>query len=108
MISNDYLNDLKTKMIADYNRFMPATKPHHYEMQDEYAKGLSFEYGKKYIKIVQRGSAAGFIVNTDKDKQFPLGTLLKSASWASPARNFSRGSIFEEADRAAVRWTGVL
>lgn len=102
MISEDYLLNLKSAMIADYNR--PSLPDW---MRDEYAKSFKFVFGKKYIKIVVRGSCSGFIVNTDNDPDFQLGTLLKAASWAAPARNFSRGSIFDSADVAKVSWTGV-
>ena len=49
----------------DYNRFMPNNE----DMQKEFANGWSMRYGKKYIKIVNRNSAWGFIVNTENDKK---------------------------------------
>lgn len=61
-------------------------------------------YGKKYIKIVRKGSVWGFIVNTDTDKKFKKGDILKPAGWNGPARNFSRGNIF--AEHYTVDWAG--
>ena len=52
--------------------------------------------GKKYIKLVCDKSVHCFIVNTDTDKQFKYGDILKPASWNAPAKNFARGNIFAE------------
>jgi hypothetical protein len=47
---------------------------------------------------------AGFVVNTDNDKKFKKGDLLKPAGYAAPARNFARGNILEGGYMS--RWTG--
>ena len=58
----------------------------------------------KYIKIISNRSAWGFIVNTDDDKLFKKGDLLKCAGYAAPARNKARGNVLEGG--FAIRWTG--
>lgn len=93
------LEDLAAKMKADFYKDGCTLD---YEVE--------FYFGSKYIKIIKRwggGSVGGFIVNTHNDKQFPYGTLLKAASWKAPARNKSRGNIFEIADKK-IPWTGIL
>lgn len=86
-------------------------------MKADYAKtgftgdfDIEFEFGKKYIKIVEvkRGgtSVNGFVVNCHNDKEFPYGTLLKAACWKAPARNKSRGSVFE-LEGKQLPWTGI-
>ena len=42
--------------IEDYKKF--SFRP---EMEKEYAEGLSYKIGKKYIKIISSGSVWGFI-----------------------------------------------
>ena len=61
------------------------------------------KYGKKYIKIVRDNSVWGFIVNTDNDKLFKKGDILKAAGYNAPARNAARGNVFEN---YSVAWTG--
>jgi hypothetical protein len=48
----------------------------------------------------------GFVVNTDNDKKFKKGDILKAAGYAAPARNFPRGNILEGG--YTVRWTGAM
>jgi hypothetical protein len=63
------------------------------------------DFGSKYAKIVLNNSAHSFVVLTDNDKKFNKGDILKSASWAAPARNFSRGNVFN--DVLPNRWLGI-
>ena len=46
----------------------------------------------------------GFIVNTDNDKKFKRGDILKAAGFNTPARNAARGNILS--DDYTVQWTG--
>ena len=80
------------------------------EMEEDYADGLVYEYGSKYIKVISgkrnQSSVCLFVVNTDRDKKFRFGDILKPAGWAAPARNFARGNVFEEDGFNRVQWTG--
>jgi len=73
----------------------------------EYEGSIRYQAGSKYIKVIQRNSVHSFIVNTDKDKKFRKGDILKPASWAAPARNFARGNVLD-GDFSCIRWTSAL
>lgn len=63
-------------------------------------KPMRFKKGSKFIKILDNGSAWGFISLFDGEfKGAPIrkGDLMKAASWAQPAKH-SRGNIFEGTD----------
>lgn len=54
---------------------------------------FSLDFGPKFVKIVRRDgtgsrSVYGFVSHAD-------GRIWKAASWKAPAKNFSRGNIFE-------------
>ena len=98
---------------ADYAKFYESSLASGRTSQEyadqriaEFNSGLKVEYGRKFIRIVtERRSAHSFIALRDEGK-FKAGDILKSASWASPAKNFARGNIFAGTlDR--VQWTGV-
>ena len=76
------------------------------DSEKRYCDGLHYTVGQKYIKVIaESGGVSGFIVNTESDKKFRLGDILKPAGWQGPARNFSRGNVLERNfDR--LRWTG--
>lgn len=78
--------------------------PINIRMIEEFNEKIRFEVGRKYIKIIQDGSVWGFIVNTDNDKKFRKGDILKAASWATPARNAARGNIIDGG--YSITWTG--
>jgi hypothetical protein len=65
----------------------------------KYAKIVSTEDGKQY-------SAWGFVQLQD-DKKFKAGDILKSASWATPVRNFARGNVISE-QFGDIRYTGAM
>ena len=71
---------------------------------DEFNAELSVEEGRKYVKVIKGGSVWGFIVNTENDKKFKLGDILKAAGWAAPARNAARGNILDGG--YDIQWTG--
>ena len=73
-------------------------------MNKKFAAVFVVKKGKKYIKIISSRSAWGFIVNTDDDKLFKKGDLLKCAGYAAPARNKARGNVLEGG--FAIQWTG--
>ena len=73
----------------------------------EFNKKLTYKTGSKYIKVfTEGGSVWGFVVNTDNDKKFRKGDILKAAGWAAPARNAPRGNILDGG--YTINWTGPL
>ena len=76
------------------------------ESVDEHDSKMQVKYGQKYIKIIRENSVWGFIVNTDNDRVFKKGDILKAAGWNAPARNAARGNIFD--DDYFIQWTGPL
>ena len=105
------LSYMETAMIEDYNHFTNKDSEVAREMRLEFATGIEVSYGSKYIKIVTgkhggNRSVWGFIVNTDKDKKYKKGDLLKAAGWAAPARNAARGNILK--GEYVINWTGPL
>ena len=83
------LSDINKEMIARFN------------------DNLTYKTGSKYIKVfTEGGSVWGFVVNTDKDKKFAQGDILKAAGYNAPARNAARGNII--AGGYTIRWTGPL
>ena len=105
------LSFMETAMIEDYNSFTNKDSEVARQMRLEFATGIEVLYGNKYIKIVTgkhggQRSVWGFIVNTDKDKKFKKGDLLKAAGWAAPARNAARGNILKGG--YVINWTGPL
>ena len=93
------INKLLEACIADYKTF--SFRP---EMEKEYAEGLSYKIGKKYIKIISNGSVWGFI-NVGNPK-FKKGDILLPAGFNAPARNFARGNILDGG--YGIAWTGPL
>jgi len=98
------LNNLHEAIVTDF-----ATRYAHPDDRNrvvEFAEGLTFEEGRKYIKVVKtlgtQKMVWGFLMKED-DKKFKAGDILKAASWASPARNQARGNIFED---YRIAWTG--
>ena len=105
------LSKMKAAMIEDYSMFMTPNNDIRTKMNEEYAEKFTVTYGSKYIKIITgkhggNRSVWGFIVNTDKDKKFKKGDLLKAAGWAAPARNAARGNILKGG--YVINWTGPL
>ena len=110
------LTKMKTAMIDDYVNW--HTRNANRELSDinktmiaEFNDGLTYKTGSKYIKVITRsagggGSVWGFDVNTDKDKKFKKGDILKAAGWAAPARNAARGYILDGG--YPINWTGPL
>ena len=87
----------------DYTKFLDNK-----EMHKEFVEGWVIKQGQKYIKILTRNgsSAWGFVVNTDNDKKFKKGDILKCAGYNSPARNSARGNVLDGGFK--IQWTGPL
>lgn len=101
------IEDIKADYARWHGAVLEAGKSEVKErMIREFNEGISYTVGQKYIKIVKSGSVWGFIVNTDTDKKFKKGDILKPASWATPARNAARGNILEGGYK--INWTGPL
>ena len=107
-IKKDYLNWTSVRRaLTGRSEFTDINK----RMIAEFNDGLTYKTGSKYIKIIT-GSAGGgssvwgFVVNTDNDKKFKKGDILKPAGWATPARNAARGNIIDGG--YTIRWTGPL
>jgi len=98
-----YIEHLK----KDYENWGNVSLNNNTEMIKEFADGLGFSEGQKYIKVTKDfdSSVHSFIVNTDKDKKFKKGDILKAASWKAPARNFARGNVLRD-DFIKIRWVG--
>ena len=102
-ISNELataLIGLKDVIVADYARFLKEIDG----SKDKF--GIEFEAGSKYVKIVSISGGGSRSVHCFVEKA--NGNILRAASWKSPARNFIRGNVYDQAsyiDR--VRWTGV-
>ena len=83
------LSDINKEMIANFN------------------ENLTYKMGSKYIKVfTEGGSVWGFVVNTDNDKKFRKGDILKAAGYNAPARNAARGNVLD--GNYSINWTGPL
>ena len=77
------------------------------DMFKRFKENITYKVGSKYVKIYnEKGSVWGFVVNTDKDKLFKKGDILKAAGYNAPARNAARGNIIEGG--YSINWTGPL
>ena len=111
LITN-YLETIK----SDYTTYMrrgektDTMKSVSEKMIKEFVDGIHFTVGQKYIRVVtsngHQRSVHSFIVNTYEDNKFQFGDILKAAGWATPARNFRRGNVFETESYQNVCWTG--
>ena len=108
----------KQQLEANYDAYLEATWP--VAAAEDFEKrramyNITFEEGQKYIKVVMNHlggrSVHSFVVAkevTVKGKTFPVGTILKAASWKTPAFNFKRGDVFiGDYGRAATEWVGI-
>lgn len=106
----EFLADYANYVKADYIKWWGnrASEKHVQEMIAE--RGIEFQPGSSYIKVVETrngvvDSVHSFIVN--KAGKFPLGTILKAASFKAPATNFGRGNLLDRQTWNRVTWTGV-
>jgi len=108
----DGIQNMIAAAIHDYGQWMkPDTQDENrnevrVKMNKEFAEGWVIKRGPKYTKILNKNSCWGFVVNTDNDKKFKKGDLLKAAGYNAPARNAARGNVLE--GDFNIRWTGPL
>lgn len=87
-----------------------AEEPPVAEMIEDFSTNLTFETGRKYVKVIDGRRCArsvhSFIVLSDGNG-FLRGDILKAAGWQSPALNFRRGNVFEDKQGAnRISWAG--
>jgi len=119
---NDHTNNLLDLIREDYSDWSElcekydgaseSRKKIKDEMIEDFNQGLTFEKGRKYLKIIssrRNGQRCvwGFVVACTDDKKFQFGDILKAGGWAAPARNFSRGNVFKLGARR-FRWSGCI
>ena len=119
---NDHTNNLLDLIREDYSDWSElcekydgaseSRKKIKDEMIEDFNQGLTFEKGRKYLKIIssrRNGQRCvwGFVVASTDDKKFQFGDILKAGGWAAPARNFSRGNVFKLGARR-FRWSGYI
>ena len=91
---------LKDVIVEDYAKFLKEIDC----TKDKF--GIEFEAGSKYVKVVSISGGGSRSVHCFVEKA--NGNILRAASWKSPARNFIRGNVFDQASYInRVRWTGV-
>ena len=101
------LSKMKAAMIEDYNNFGGEMTDIRKRMCAEYAENFTITYGKKYIKITEKGGGVkAFVVGVDNDKKFKKGDILLPAGFNAPARNFARGNILDGG--YGIAWPGPL
>ena len=106
---DDGINNMLDAAAYDY-KSMGST----YRTSEEFREKFMVTVGQKYIKIGRvsdhssgrMGQVWAFVVNTDNDKKFKKGDLLKAAGYNAPARNAARGNVLEGG--FTIRWTGPL
>ena len=90
----------KDAILADYAKFLKDLD----YLENKFA--IEFAEGSKYVKIVAISAGGSRSVHSFVEKS--NGNIWKAASWASPARNFTRGNVFDANSYAKnVRWTGI-
>lgn len=109
-IMNNQIENLIENIKQDYLRwtsrdFTKELNEVNIKMIDEFNEGLTYQEGRKYIKILSNRSVWGFIMKED-DKKFKAGDILKAAGYNAPARNAARGNIIDGG--YTVQWTGPL
>ena len=105
---DDGINNMLDAAAYDY-KSMGST----YRTSDDFRSKFMIAVGNKYIKIGRKsdyngkmGQVWAFVVNTDDDKKFKRGDVLKAAGFNAPARNAPRGNVLDGGFN--IRWTGPL
>ena len=94
----------KDAILADYSKFLTNLDHLNDDYEDKF--GVEFAEGSKYVKIVAISAGGSRSVHSFVEKS--TGNILKAASWAAPARNFTRGNVYITSSyEKRVRWTGI-
>ena len=92
---------LKEEIELDYRKFAGTGR----------SMKLSFQNGRKFIKVTKDNSVWGFIVKKNgyhKNERVVPGDVLKAASWRAPAK-WVRGNIYDTSLHWDwLRWTGPI
>ena len=102
----DNVDDGIANMIAAANYDYCDGGRYNDDMVNDFVNGWTIKIGSKYIKLTAKNSAWGFVVNTDDDKKFKKGDLLKCAGFSAPARNAARGNVLDGG--FSINWMGPL
>ena len=90
----------KDAILAEYSRFLKDLD----YLENKFA--IEFAEGSKYVKIISISAGGSRSVHSFVEKS--TGDILKAASWAAPARNFTRGNVYITSSyEKRVRWTGI-
>jgi hypothetical protein len=100
-----YLAHIAIKFELRYKLSDIKSKEYYELATKEFRENLKVVKGTKYTKVVKGGSVHSFIVMEDT-KDFKKGDILKAASWKAPAKNFSRGNVYDVTSYINVDWTG--
>jgi len=80
------------------------------ELADRITFDVTFDRGRKFIKVVTQSSGSQRSVHSficiQPHSKFQFGDILKAATWAQPAKNFARGNVLDPKSYAHHRWTG--
>lgn len=106
----EFLADYAEHIATDYVKWWGDRVKEKHVQEMILERGIQYQVGSSYIKIVETRNGVvervhSFIVN--KAGKFPLGTILKAASFKAPATNFGRGSLLDRQTWNRVTWTGV-
>ena len=105
---DDGINNMLDAAAHDYSKNGFA-----HRSSNDFRDKFIVKIGKKYIKIGRKsdynnkmGQVWAFVVNTDDDKLFKRGDVLKAAGFNAPARNAPRGNVLDGG--FPIQWTGPL
>ena len=105
---DDGINNMLDAAAWDYK-----TRGFTHQGYEKFRDKFMIKFGKKYIKIGRKsdynnkmGQVWAFVVNTDDDKLFKRGDVLKAAGFNAPARNAPRGNVLDGGFN--INWTGPL
>lgn len=92
----------KDAILADYAKFRKDMD----HTWDEDKFGVEFDVGSKYVKVITISGGGSRSVHSFVEKS--NGDIWKAASWKAPAKNFTRGNVYQiPSYQKNLRWTGI-